>query len=167
MNDNKFLATVVGVIVTAIIFGILYFLIPLISAVLSVKPLYLSIFICGIIILISLFSIRMSKTKYLKIMPVVLAVVLGSVVVGDTAYRFYDSCYNRGFIFNNWCVYDSLGNPLYHCYWWRPRFVSDSYGNIMIATKNRNETYSIYTFDGICVDDEAYGLDGYNYISDL
>lgn len=104
-----FYTTIIGLIIATIVFSILWILIPLISSVLNLKPFYVSIFICGFIILVSLLGIRFFKDMYIKFVPTIIALFLGLTTVAVMWKRYYYNSYQDGVLINQEKVYNSFG----------------------------------------------------------
>lgn len=104
-----FYATIIELIIATIVFSILWFLIPFISSVLNLKPFYVSIFICGFIILVSLLGIRFFKDKYLKFIPTIIALILSFITVTVMRTRYYTNSYKDGVLITQEKVYNRFG----------------------------------------------------------
>lgn len=104
-----FYTTIIGLIIATIVFSILWILIPFISSILNLKPFYVSIFICGFIVLVSLLGIRFFKDIYIKFVPTIIALFLGLTTVGVMWKRYYYNSYQDGVLINQEKVYNSFG----------------------------------------------------------
>lgn len=151
---NKFLATVIGIIVAAVIFGILWFFIPLISSILNLAPFHVSLFICGLIFLASFLGIRLFKDKYLKFVPIISALILGVATVETMQERYHYESYREGVIIRPRGVYNKFGVKIIEGYGF-PELRTANSGNSVIVFQYsygpHNYRYSIYRLDGVCI----------------
>lgn len=159
---GKFLSTIIGLIIAGIAFGVLWFLIPLVSSVLNASPLYLSSFICGIIFLASFISIKIFKTRYMKVMPVVLAFVFGGITALVMHDRYDDKSYRHGVLIDYDVVYNKLGSKIIANHSFNEiRYTID--GTPVIVSRlsyGPDYYYTVYTLDGICIAKNVSDLDG-------
>lgn len=151
---NKFLATVIGIIAAAVIFGILWFFIPLISSILNLAPLYVSIFICCIIFLASFLGIRLFKDKYLKLVPTISALILGVATVATMHDRYSDESYKEGVLIRNNKVYNKLGVKIIEGNGFAELKTADGGNSVIVfqySLYDYSTVYSIYSLDGVCI----------------
>lgn len=163
---GKFLSTIIGLIIAAVAFGFLWLFIPLVSSILSTSPFYMACFICGLFFLASFFSLKIFKSKYMKIMPVVLALVLGGITVRINYDRYGRMCYNHGVLIKHDGVYNKFGSKIlgHHSGQLSVRYTSDGTPVIVdFNTYYTNEgiynSYTVYTMDGVCIAKNVNSLD--------
>lgn len=165
---NKFLATVIGIIAAAVIFGILWFFIPLISSILNLAPLYVSIFICGIIFLASFLGIRLFKDKYLKLVPTISALILGVATVATMYDRYNDNSYKKGVLINYDKVYNKLGVKIIDCGYSSnvTLRIADGGNSVIVASRYLGDglRFSIYRLDGVCIANDITEYELYDYL---
>lgn len=161
---GKFLSTVIGLIIAGIAFGVLWFLIPLVSSVLNASPLYLGSFICGIIFLASFLSMKVFKTRYLKVMPVVLALLFGGITTGVMYDRYDEKSYRHAVLINYNRVYNKFGSEIITSSYSSNneiRYTND--GTPVIVSRlsyGPDYYYTVYTLEGICIAKNVSNLDG-------
>lgn len=165
---GKFLATVFAIIIATLAFIILWFLIPLISAITSSSPSATSFVICGLILLCSLFSLGIFKSRYAKWLPIATALILGLSTCITTMRRFHNtSSYEKEVLIDPGTVYDKFGNILLN-YNGSASLQTDRYGEPIIVISNsiilgdiNPARYSIYSLDGACIARDIYNLNDY------
>lgn len=154
---NKFLATVIGIIAAAVIFGVLWFFIPLISSFLNLAPFHVSLFICGIIFLASFLGIRLFKDKYLKLIPIISALIIGVATVETMQERYHYDSYRESVIIRPRGVYNKFGVKIIEYDGDAELKTADGRNTVIVVRHSSYYpyiyTYSIYRIDGVCIAD--------------
>ncbi|GEM_PF-2274350 len=161
---GKFLSTILGLIIVAIVFGFLWFIIPLGSSVLNASPLYLSFFVCGIIFLASFFSLKIFKSRYMKIMPVALTIVLGGATIGLNHDKYSSYSYKYGVLIRSGNAYNKFGQKIIDAHGFLMfRYMPDGTPVILELDSNSyagDYCHRVYTLDGVCIANDLKTTDG-------